>query len=144
MPQKQGERKKLFAEFARLRATLIFFESPHRIIETLHDLSSALPGRHVAVTRELTKLHEEVLRGAAAEIAMQLESRPSVKGEITLLVGPPEAEEEVSETELENAITHALTEMPASKAASEVAKRFNLNRADVYQRILARRESDGD
>jgi len=75
---------------------------------------------------------------------MQLESRPSVKGEITLLVGPPEAEEEVSETELENAITHALTEMPASKAASEVAKRFNLNRADVYQRILARRESDGD
>ncbi|MEI8180810.1 16S rRNA (cytidine(1402)-2'-O)-methyltransferase [Aestuariivirga sp.] len=144
VPQKQGERKKLFAEFARLRATLIFFESPHRIIETLHDLSSALPGRHVAVTRELTKLHEEVLRGAAAEIAMQLESRPSVKGEITLLVGPPEAEEEVSETELENAITHALTEMPASKAASEVAKRFNLNRADAYQRILARRESDGD
>ncbi|MCX7349669.1 MAG: 16S rRNA (cytidine(1402)-2'-O)-methyltransferase [Alphaproteobacteria bacterium] len=144
VPQKQGERKKLFAEFARLKATLIFFESPHRIIETLHDLSSALPGRHVAVTRELTKLHEEVLRGAAAEIAMQLESRPSVKGEITLLVGPPEAEEEVSETELENAITHALTEMPASKAASEVAKRFNLNRADVYQRILARRESDGD
>jgi 16S rRNA (cytidine1402-2'-O)-methyltransferase len=144
VPQKQGERKRLFAEFAKLKATLIFFESPHRIIETLHDLASALPGRHVAVTRELTKLHEEVLRGQASEIATQLEARPSVKGEITLLVGPPEAEEEVSETELENAITHALAEMPASKAASEVAKRFNLNRADVYQRILARREGDGE
>lgn len=143
VPQKQGERKKLFAEFAKLRATLIFFESPHRIIETLHDLVTALPGRQVAVTRELTKLHEEVLRGEAADIAMQLEARPSVKGEITLLVGPPEADEEVSETELENAIAHALAEMPASKAASEVAKRFNLNRSDVYQRILARRESDG-
>ena len=144
VPQKQGERKKLFAEFAKLKATLIFFESPHRIIETLHDLATALPGRHVAVTRELTKLHEEVLRGAAAEIATQLEARPSVKGEITLLVGPPAGEEEVSETELENAITHALAEMPASKAASELAKRFNLHRSDVYQRILSRREGDGE
>ena len=144
VPQKQGERKKLFAEFAKLKATLIFFESPHRIIETLHDLATALPGRHGAVTRELTKLHEEVLRGAAAEIATQLEARPSVKGEITLLVGPPAGEEEVSETELENAITHALAEMPASKAASELAKRFNLNRSDVYQRILSRREGDGE
>jgi len=144
VPQKQGERKKLFAEFAKLKATLIFFESPHRIIETLHDLATALPGRHIAVTRELTKLHEEVLRGAAAEIATQLEARPSVKGEITLLVGPPEGEEEVSETELENAITNALAEMPASKAASELAKRFNLNRSDVYQRILSRREGDGE
>ena len=144
VPQKQGERKKLFAEFAKLKATLIFFESPHRIIETLHDLATALPGRHVAVTRELTKLHEEVLRGAAAEIATQLEARPSVKGEITVLVGPPAGEEEVSETELENAITHALAEMPASKAASELAKRFNLNRSDVYQRILSRREGDGE
>ncbi len=144
VPQKQGERRKLFAEFAKLKATLIFFESPHRIIETLHDLATALPGRHVAVTRELTKLHEEVLRGAAAEIATQLEARPSVKGEITLLVGPPAGEEEVSETELENAITHALAEMPASKAASELAKRFNLNRSDIYQRILSRREGDGE
>jgi len=61
-----------------------------------------------------------------------------------LLVGPPEGEEEVSETELENAITNALAEMPASKAASELAKRFNLNRSDVYQRILSRREGDGE
>lgn len=144
VPQKQGERKKLFAEFAKLKATLIFFESPHRIVETLQDLASSLPGRHVAVTRELTKLHEEVLRGAAGEIAAQLAARPSVKGEITLLVGPPEGEEEVSEADLDNAITEALADMPASKAASEVAKRFNLNRSDVYQRILARRQGDGE
>jgi 16S rRNA (cytidine1402-2'-O)-methyltransferase len=144
VPQKQGERTKLFTEFAKLKATLIFFESPHRIVETLHDLATTLPGRHVAVTRELTKLHEEVLRGRAEEIAAQLEERAAVKGEITLLVGPPEGEEEVSETELETAITQTLAEMPASKAASEVAKRFNLNRSDIYQRILARREGDGE
>ena len=144
VPQKQGERKKLFAEFAKLKATLIFFESPHRIVETLHDLATALPGRHVAVTRELTKLHEEVLRGAAAEIAAQLEERASVKGEITLLVGPPEAEDEVSEADLESAITQALATMPASRAASEVAKHFNLGRSDVYQRILARKAGDDE
>jgi 16S rRNA (cytidine1402-2'-O)-methyltransferase len=143
VPQKQGERKRVFAEFAALKATLIFFESPHRIIETLHDLGAALPGRSVAVTRELTKLHEEVLRGTAEEIAAQLESRASVKGEITLLVGPPGEEEAVSEEDLDAAIAAALATMPASKAASELAKRFNLNRADIYQRILAVKDSDG-
>ena len=143
VPQKQGERKRLFAEFAPLKATLIFFESPHRIVETLHDLSEALPGRSVAVTRELTELHEEVLRGSAGEIAAELEGRPSVKGEITLLVGPPTEEEAVSEADLEEAISQALSAMPASKAASDIARRFGLNRSDIYQRILARKESDG-
>ena len=143
VPQKQGERMKLFAEFAKLKATLIFFESPHRIVETLNDLSTALPGRRVAVTRELTKLHEEVLRGAASEIAAELYARAAVKGEITLIVGPPEGEEQASQADLESAITEALAAMPASKAASEVAKRFNLNRSDIYQMILARKGGDG-
>jgi len=143
VPQKQGERKRLFAELAGLKATLIFFESPHRIIETLQDLVTALPGRSVAVTRELTKLHEEVLRGTAEEIAGVLQSRASVKGEITLLVGPPGEEEAVSEEDLDAAIGQALAVMPASKAASELARRFNLNRADVYQRILAAKGGDG-
>lgn len=140
VPQKQGERRRVFAEFARLKATLIFFESPHRIVETLQDLAGSLPGRSVAVTRELTKLHEEVLRGSASDIAAQLEGRASVKGEITLLIGPPEEDEAVSEEDVEAAITEALAAMPASKAASEVAKRFNLNRQDIYQRILARKD----
>lgn len=143
VPQKQGERKRFLAEFAKLKATLIFFESPHRIVETLQDLAAALPGRSVAVTRELTKLHEEVLRGSAQEIAAQLAARHAVKGEITLLVGPPEEEEVVSENELAAAIAQALRDMPASKAASEVARRFNLNRSDIYQRILDAKESDG-
>lgn len=139
VPQKQGERKRVFDEFAKLRATLIFFESPHRIIETLRDLENTLPNRTVAVTRELTKLHEEVLRGTATEVAAALEARASVKGEITLLIGPPQDDEAVSEDMLEDAISTALDAMPASKAASEIARRFNLNRSDIYQRILARK-----
>lgn len=143
VPHKPGERKRLFAEFAELKATLIFFESPHRIVETLHDLATALPGRRLAVARELTKLYEEVLRGTAAEIAAQLNARTSVKGEITLLAGPPMAEDAVSETDLDAAIAEALAAMPASKAASEVAKRFNVSRSGIYQRILAAKGGDG-
>ena len=143
VPQKPGERKRMFAEFEKLRATLIFFESPHRIVETLKDLAVALPGRAVAVTRELTKLHEEVLRGSASEIAAALALRPSVKGEITLIVGPPVEEEAVAEDVLDAAIGAALEAMPASKAASGIAKRFNLNRSDIYQRILSRKAPDG-
>ena len=144
VPQKQGERKRLFEEFAKLRATLIFFESPHRIVDTLHDIAEAFPTRAVAVTRELTKLHEEVLRGTAADVAAELQSRPAVKGEITLLIGPPEEEEgAISEADLDAAVAAALATMPASKAASEIARRFNLNRADIYQRILAKKDADG-
>ena len=143
VPQKPGERKRTFAEFEKLRATLIFFESPHRIVETLKDLAVALPGRAVAVTRELTKLHEEVLRGSASEIAAALALRLSVKGEITLIVGPPAEEEAVAEDVLDAAIGAALEAMPASKAASGIAKRFNLNRSDIYQRILSRKAPDG-
>jgi 16S rRNA (cytidine1402-2'-O)-methyltransferase len=144
VPQKQGERKRLFEAFAKLRATLIFFESPHRIVDTLQDIAEAFPARPVAVTRELTKLHEEVLRGTAANVAADLQSRAAVKGEITLLIGPPEEEEgAVSEEDLDAAIAAALASMPASKAASEIAKRFNLNRSDIYQRILAAKPSDG-
>lgn len=143
VPQKSGERQRLFAEFEKLKATLIFFESPHRIIDTLQDLGLALPGRNIAVTRELTKLHEEVLRGSAHDIAATLAARPAVKGEITLLVGPPGEEEAVSDDVLAAAIAAAMQAMPASKAASEIAKRFNLNRSDIYQRILDMKEQDG-
>ena len=143
MPQKQGERRRLFDELGKLKATLIFFESPHRIIETLQDIATALPGRPVAVTRELTKLHEEVLRGTAEELSALLGARASVKGEITLLIGAPREEEAVSEAELDRAIDEALATMPASKAASDVAKRFSLNRSDIYDRILSRKAADG-
>jgi len=145
VPQKPGERSRVFAELASLKSTLIFFESPHRIVETLHDLANALPDRAVVVARELTKLHEEVLRGQALDIAATLAARPSVKGEITLLVGPPDGKPEaVPQDVIDTAIAGALQSMPASKAASDIARRFNLNRKDVYARILmARENADG-
>ena len=143
LPQKRGERKKLFAEVGGWRATLIFFESPHRIVDTLNGIAEAMPARPVAMTRELTKLHEEILRGTAASIAAILELRPSIKGEITLLIGPPGDEAEaVSGERLDAAIGEALGAMPASKAAAELARRFNLPKKDIYARILTLKADD--
>jgi 16S rRNA (cytidine1402-2'-O)-methyltransferase len=140
MPHKTGERGRLLAEVASLRSTLIFFESPHRIVETLAHIAEALPGRAVVVARELTKLHEEVLRGSAGEIAALLASREAVKGEITLLVGPPDdASLAASEADIEAAIDEALKARPATRVAADLAREFGLNRKDVYARILARR-----
>jgi 16S rRNA (cytidine1402-2'-O)-methyltransferase len=143
LPTKSGERKKLLSEFASVKSTLVTFESPHRIVDALVDLAATLGNRRVAVTRELTKLHEEVLRGTALDVHDILKSRPSVKGEITLVVAPPDqSAAHVSEEDLESAIDEALQSMPAAKAASEVAKRFDLAKKDIYARILARKNAD--
>lgn len=139
MPQKQGERTRMLAEFAQLRATLIVFESPHRIVETLEDLGRLLPDRPVAVARELTKLHEEVLRGAPGGIAAALSARPSVKGEITLLIGPAPDKAPATDADIDEAIASALETMPAGRAAAHVARELGLPKSAIYERILARK-----
>lgn len=73
---------------------LIFYESPHRIVATLEAVVEVFPQREVAVCRELTKLHEEVLRGPAAQLAEELRARGEVKGEIALVIAPPSEDEE--------------------------------------------------
>jgi 16S rRNA (cytidine1402-2'-O)-methyltransferase len=140
LPQKSKARLDLLSSFKKIPSTLIAFESPHRIIDALTDVTTALGGRQVAMARELTKLHEEVLRGTAEEVRNILASRESVKGEIVLVIAPPHNEiEVVDEDEIEAAITQALKDNPASKAANSVAKHFNLKKEDIYARILKRK-----
>ena len=140
LPTKSGERKKLLTEFMKVKATLITFESPHRIVDALVDVAGVMNNPRVAVTRELTKLHEEVLRGTAMEVHDILSARPSVKGEITLVIAPPEQNtSQASDEDIESAIDDALKSMPAAKAASDIAKRFDLAKKDIYARILARK-----
>ncbi len=140
LPTKSGERKKLLTEFMNVKTTLIAFESPHRIVDALVDVAGVMNNPRVAVTRELTKLHEEVLRGTALEVRDILSARPSVKGEITLVIAPPEQNtSQASDEVIESAIDDALKSMPAAKAASDIAKRFDLAKKDIYARILARK-----
>ena len=87
LPAKPGARKTYLEGLARGAGTHVLYESPHRLLETLGDVAATFgAGQHVVVARELTKLHEEFLRGAVGEIAATLASRPAVKGEIVLLM----------------------------------------------------------
>lgn len=86
LPVKKGKRSQMLKESLRSRATVIFYESPHRLLSTLALLSEMCPSLEVCVARELTKLHEEVIRGTATEVYTLFEKRQSIKGEIVLLL----------------------------------------------------------
>ena len=92
LPRKAGERRRELESLAKLDATLAFFESPRRTAATLSALAEVFPGRQAALARELTKMHEEVVRGSIEEVADGIAARESLKGEVVLLVGPPAAE----------------------------------------------------
>lgn len=86
-PPKKGKRRRFFERFEALDHTLVFFESPHRLLASLDDLCEVVGNRPVAIGRELTKLHQEILRGDLQEVRQQLSERPALKGEFTLVVG---------------------------------------------------------
>jgi len=90
LPPRRGQRRKALEALARETATLIFYEAPHRILNTLEDVVALFGARPVVVARELTKIHEEFLRGPADQVLGELQRRPAIKGEITLLIAPAE------------------------------------------------------
>lgn len=92
-PPKSGKRRTFYASLASLPHTLIVYESPHRILASLADAADVLGDRPAALARELTKLHEEVLRGRLSEIAANLATRPAIKGEMVLVVAGASASE---------------------------------------------------
>jgi 16S rRNA (cytidine1402-2'-O)-methyltransferase len=94
LPAKRGERRAALEAVKNSPRTQVFYEAPHRIVETLTDVVEVLgEARHVVLAREVTKLHEEFLRGRAAEVLEKLKARDAVKGEITLLIGKAEEKE---------------------------------------------------
>ena len=127
---------------------LIFYESPHRIVATLEAVAEVFPQREVAVCRELTKLHEEVLRGPAAQLAEELRARGEVKGEIALVIAPPSEDEEAGivpvdaaaadpDEALREDIRAALEEgEPASAVAKRLSQKYSRRKRDVYAMVL--------
>ena len=136
LPRKVGERRRALELLAGLDATLIFYESPHRTAATLATLAEMLPGRSAAMARELTKLHEEIVRGPVEELAETIAARESLKGEVVLLVGPPLAHARARANEDEvSAAVEALVAAGESRsaAAKSVAKELGLTRSEVYE-----------
>ena len=136
LPAKSSQRKKLLEELKAEACTLIFYETPHRILDALEDVATVMPSRPVVVARELTKLHEEFLRGTAEEIRAQLASRPSVKGEMALLIGKGDETVHEDETPLEDAVRSAEVQgLARMDAIKHVARKRGLSKREVYRLI---------
>jgi 16S rRNA (cytidine1402-2'-O)-methyltransferase len=134
LPVKDKARAETLGELAGVRATLVFFETAPRLAKSLAAIDEVLPGREVAVARELTKLHEECRTGSAAELRAHYEAHPP-KGEIVLLVGPP-GESETSDIDADKLLKAALASNKPSQAAAEVARMTGLDRKALYARAL--------
>src|SRR6202140_3735019 len=139
LPAKSGQRRKLLESVRESQRTQVFYEAPHRLLETLADLVELLGNdRHVVVAREVTKLHEEFLRGRAAEVLEQLKARGDVKGEITLLIA--KAEEGAAPSPSESvSVAQRVREIMSKEKADEkaalkkVAKERGIGKSEAYR-----------
>lgn len=136
LPSKSSARRKVLESWRESQATLVFYEAPHRILDTLEDVEGVLGGRQVAVARELTKLHEEFLRGGVADVRKQLERGGGPRGEITLLIGRREGPIEDSRP-LQEAVNDAIASgMERMEAIKHIARERGLSKREVYQAVV--------
>jgi 16S rRNA (cytidine1402-2'-O)-methyltransferase len=137
LPVKPGARGEVLAEFKDLRATLVFYESAQRLAPTLKALAEGLGNRAAAVCREMTKLHEEVRRGALAELAATYERDGPPKGEVVIVVGGAVDTPRQSAEDVDAALRRALATMTMRDAVAMVAEALGQARRAVYTRALA-------
>jgi len=135
LPAKAKARSDVIAEVGGVRATLVIYESGPRLSDTLSALAEQLGARDGAVTRELTKLHEECVTGTLAELAERYANAPP-KGEIVIVVGPPAEIATVGDDVIDAMLDEALQRLSASRAAAEVAEQLKIPRKRVYARAL--------
>ena len=134
LPAKSGQRARLLESLREETATQVFYEAPHRIMAALADVETILGERPVVVARELTKVHEEFVRGTAGEVRAKLAARPAVKGEITLLIGKATAPA-AEATSLEDAVAaYVRGGMSSMEAIKKVARERRISKRDVYRR----------
>jgi 16S rRNA (cytidine1402-2'-O)-methyltransferase len=136
-PSRRGARLAFLEDLAPVRATLIFFEGGSRLAASLSDMATVFGPRQAAVARELTKLHETVIRGTLDTLADD-PRLAAPKGEIVVVVNRGE-ERAATAGEADSALAEALTRLGPADAASEVAKALHLSRRDLYARALALR-----
>ncbi len=136
LPAKEVERRRAISAAASVPSTLVFFEAPHRLAASLVDLADLLGPRPAAIARELTKLFEEVRRAPLTELADHYARHPEVKGEIAIVIGPPDEAVAPAAAKLDKALLTAMAGASLKDAAAEVAARYGLKRRDVYARAL--------
>ncbi len=143
LPSKKGERLSRLREVENIPATLCFYESPHRLAKSLADCLEVLGDRTIAVARELTKLHEEIIRGSLAELTAQ---NLQLKGEIVLIINRLTEHQIVSQTN--QTIAERVAELEAEnldrKAALKfAAKEFGVSRSEAYRSLISAKKNVG-
>lgn len=145
LPTKDKAKRDRLRELAAVPATIMFFESPHRIAATVAAAAEVLgEGRRAAVCRELTKTFEEFRRGTLGELAAHYDEAGAVKGEIVLVIGPPDAAPEPEAADVDALLLSLVADMPAGKAATEAARQTGVPRKELYDRLLQLKERHGD
>ncbi len=137
LPPRSAARRERINAIASAPGTLLIYEAPSRLAETLADLAGELGPRPAAVARELTKLHEEVRRGTLEALAAEFAAEEPPRGEIVIVVGPPEARTPIDAAALDAEIAAALATLSVRDAAAAVAAKHGLPRRQVYARALA-------
>ena len=140
LPVKDGQRKTRLAELAAVPATLIFFESPRRLADTLVAMAEVYRERRAAIGRELTKTFEEMRTGTLGQLAAHYAEAPTPKGEIVICVGPPQGKADAPD-DIDRLLASLAAEMSASKAAAEAAKMTGQPKQALYRRLLELRDA---
>ncbi len=135
LPPKQAARMRRLGKLAAVPGTLVFYETGPRLAESLADMAEVLGPRSAAIARELTKLHEEVLRGTLVHLTNERANAPPLRGEIVVIVGPP-VEEDADDDTVRAELRNALENMSVRDAASEVAAQTGRARREVYRMAL--------
>ncbi|MGD2132520.1 MAG: 16S rRNA (cytidine(1402)-2'-O)-methyltransferase [Maricaulaceae bacterium] len=143
-PAKSGARDAMLTELAGAPSTLVFFESGPRLAESLAAMAEVFGDRPACVARELTKMHEEARRGTLKTLAAAYAEASPPKGEIVIVVGPPEAEARWDAAAVDAALKARLDASPLKPLATEVADASGWTRREVYARALALKHAGGD
>ncbi len=142
-PKGQKAKREFFARLAQEPRTIVFYESPHRVLDTLEVMSEVLSERRIALCRELTKVHEEILRGKPSEILHQLQSRPAIKGEITIVIEPKEFSESLESEDAELSVVEQVQQLMAEglekkEAIRRVAHMRGVPKREIYEKVLGK------
>jgi 16S rRNA (cytidine1402-2'-O)-methyltransferase len=141
LPQRRGERRRMLEHLRIEGRTMIFYEAPHRVAESIADAQESLGDRPACIAREVTKLHEEFLRGKLSQLAESLAERPA-RGEITLIVGPPEPSAATGQADSTQSLSDRVDELirqaklDRKEALKLAAKERGLTRRAAYDQLV--------
>lgn len=135
LPPKSGQRRKELEHWKNVPATLVFYETPHRVLDALEDIATVLGERTVVIAREITKIHEEFLRGTAVQLREELAGRPAVKGEFVIMIQRPGAPQAFDSTPVEAVRALVAAGFSRMDACKQVARERGLSKREVYQLV---------